>query len=58
MTRNYTLQHCRESDPVLGKPQKIGLFFSGPATKLAGGKGLATKKQTKKTFFKTFFYYI
>ena len=29
---------------TLGKPQK-SYFFKGPATKMGGGKGLATKKK-------------
>ena len=43
---------------ALGKPQKNGIFFSGPATKTGtwgGVKGRATKKIP---FFKTFFYFV
>ena len=39
------LLHLRHCQDILGKPQKNNGFFSGPATKRGGGKGLATKKK-------------
>ena len=41
-----TFFSVRNHGSELGKPQQIkSSFFSGPATKRGGGKGLATKKK-------------
>ena len=48
MTQAGDIKSKSESPYLLGKPQKNGYFFSGPATKRGGGgEGLATKKKDR-----------